>query len=218
VDGVILYVNDRDALTPYINRLELDGVPVVTVESDAPSSRRSSFVGTNSARLGQRIGSLLTELKPDGVKPGMIRSINFSDAASQWNIIYYAVLAMLSADNGDEITAIVPSPRGVVSAEDAAREALFLRSDTNVLFTTSVEDTLATIQVVRDFTEPGTVEIVGYGGSLRLQEALEEGTIAALVVRRPEEIARNAVQALIDLNEERYVSSAIYVESDIRTR
>lgn len=215
VDGVILYVTNERELTPYIDRLELQGVPVVTVESDAPASRRSTFVGTNSAELGRRIGELLVELRPDGVRLSMVKSLYFSDAASQWNIISYGVTAMLSGAESNRILATVASPRGVVTAEDAARRALFLHPETNVIFATSVVDTLAAVQAVEEFTAPESVLIVGYGGSERLQEALTARRVAALVERRPYDIAHTAVAALIDLLDGKYVPAAIYVGSEI---
>lgn len=42
------------------------GIPVVTVLEDAPSSARMAFVGVNSYELGKRMGQLLSELDDTG--------------------------------------------------------------------------------------------------------------------------------------------------------
>src|SRR5438309_3075544 len=58
--GILLGVTDPAALKDGIDKAVAAGIPVITVDSDAPSSKRLLFVGTNNYQAGftggQRIG------------------------------------------------------------------------------------------------------------------------------------------------------------------
>lgn len=62
VDGIGLSVNDPDALRGAIDKAMDAGIPVVTFDSDAPSSKRISFYGTNNYGSGKIFGEHLTRI------------------------------------------------------------------------------------------------------------------------------------------------------------
>jgi ribose transport system substrate-binding protein len=51
--GILISVADSQVLTPGINAAMDAGIPVITMDSDAPSSRRLYFVGTNNLEAGR---------------------------------------------------------------------------------------------------------------------------------------------------------------------
>jgi ribose transport system substrate-binding protein len=61
--GILVSIADPELMTPEINKAIAQGVPVITVDSDAPDSQRLYFIGTNNlaaGRLGgQRIAAKL---------------------------------------------------------------------------------------------------------------------------------------------------------------
>jgi ribose transport system substrate-binding protein len=61
--GILVSIADPDLMRPEINKAIAQGVPVITVDSDAPDSQRLYFIGTNNlaaGRLGgQRIAAQL---------------------------------------------------------------------------------------------------------------------------------------------------------------
>ncbi|MFI5252528.1 MAG: sugar-binding protein [Bacteroidota bacterium] len=61
VDGIALSVNDADALIESINKAVDAGIPVVTFDSDAIKSKRSSFYGTNNSGSGKTMGEYLVK-------------------------------------------------------------------------------------------------------------------------------------------------------------
>ena len=61
VDGIAVSVNDADALKESINRAVDAGIPVVTFDSDAPASKRTSFYGTNNYGSGKTMGEHLVK-------------------------------------------------------------------------------------------------------------------------------------------------------------
>lgn len=59
--GMLVSVADAKLMTPSIDAAIASGIPVITVDSDAESSKRLFFVGTNNYESGQMGGRLLAE-------------------------------------------------------------------------------------------------------------------------------------------------------------
>ena len=65
--GILLAVTDPDMLKDSIDKAVAAGIPVITIDSDAPSSKRLFFVGTNNYQAGFTGGlRLAQELKGKG--------------------------------------------------------------------------------------------------------------------------------------------------------
>jgi ribose transport system substrate-binding protein len=61
VDGIAVSVNDADALREAIDKAVDAGIPVVTFDSDAPSSKRFAYYGTANAPSGRIMGETLVK-------------------------------------------------------------------------------------------------------------------------------------------------------------
>jgi len=218
VDGIALYVTNEEELRPVINHTVLSGIPLVTLESDAPMSRRSAFVGSNSFQLGQEIGELMQEAQPEGVRAALLKNEFFSERASQWSVIQYGMLASLSNREGDRIVTELKSESGVLSSEEKARQILFLYPEVNVLFCTSLVDTISAANVVAEYRRAGEVKIIGYGNNREVRRGLEGGYIYGTLIRDPESIGRSGLEALVDLNTNKYVPSFIYISIRVQGR
>lgn len=59
VQGIAIACTNGDMVTPAINRAVERGIPVVTFDSDAPASKRLSYIGTDEAAVG---GMVMEEL------------------------------------------------------------------------------------------------------------------------------------------------------------
>jgi ribose transport system substrate-binding protein len=65
--GILLAVTDPDMLKDSIDKAVAAGIPLITIDSDAPSSKRLFFVGTNNYQAGFTGGlRLAQELKGKG--------------------------------------------------------------------------------------------------------------------------------------------------------
>lgn len=65
--GILLSVADAAVLKDSINKAIAAGIPVITIDSDAPSSKRLFFIGTNNYQAGLTGGQRLAqELKGKG--------------------------------------------------------------------------------------------------------------------------------------------------------
>ncbi|MHB8302719.1 MAG: substrate-binding domain-containing protein [Acidobacteriaceae bacterium] len=63
--GILVSVADANLMTPEIDSAVSAGIPVITVDSDAPDSKRLYFIGTNNLQAG-RIGGERAARQLDG--------------------------------------------------------------------------------------------------------------------------------------------------------
>lgn len=59
--GILVSVMDPPTMEPEINNAIDAGIPVITIDSDAPNSRRLFFIGTNNREAGRLGGHALVE-------------------------------------------------------------------------------------------------------------------------------------------------------------
>jgi ribose transport system substrate-binding protein len=59
--GILISVADESVMQPEINAAIAAGIPVITVDSDAPGSRRLYFIGTNNLEAGHIGGQRVIE-------------------------------------------------------------------------------------------------------------------------------------------------------------
>ena len=72
VDGIAVAVRQIETVGPAIDRAVEAGIPVVTFDSDAPESRRTTYVGTDNYFFGETIAKVLKQLVPNGGTYGVI--------------------------------------------------------------------------------------------------------------------------------------------------
>jgi ribose transport system substrate-binding protein len=62
VDGIAIDPIDPNALTPYINKAMEAGIKVICFDSDAPASKRLSYIGTNNREAGKHLAETVAGL------------------------------------------------------------------------------------------------------------------------------------------------------------
>lgn len=71
-DGISVSVLDEDLTGAALDFAYEQGVSIVTFDSDAPKSKRQSFVSTDNYAFGQQLGKILDQLKPSGGNFGIM--------------------------------------------------------------------------------------------------------------------------------------------------
>ena len=57
--GILVSAADSEVLRPEIDKAIAQGIPVITVDADSPTSKRMMFIGTDNYEAGQRGGKVL---------------------------------------------------------------------------------------------------------------------------------------------------------------
>ncbi|MDO5142250.1 MAG: LacI family DNA-binding transcriptional regulator [Eubacteriales bacterium] len=66
IQGLAISLNNAPELRRCIDELHEQGIPVVTLNSDAPGSRRLCFIGLDNYRAGRTAAGLMREILPQG--------------------------------------------------------------------------------------------------------------------------------------------------------
>lgn len=82
VDGLAISSVSTDALAPLIDKALSQGIPVVTFNTDNPSSQRLAFVGQDLVNSGRIAGDLMAKALDEQGKV----IITTLDAAAQWSL------------------------------------------------------------------------------------------------------------------------------------
>ena len=62
VDGIAIAPSDSEVLTPYIDKAVDAGIPVICFDTDAETSKRAEFIGTDNYTAGQAMAEELSRL------------------------------------------------------------------------------------------------------------------------------------------------------------
>ena len=59
---IIVQVSDEEAVSAQIDKAEEQNIPVITIRSDAPASKRVSFVSGNDYAIGEMYGNQINNI------------------------------------------------------------------------------------------------------------------------------------------------------------
>lgn len=194
--GILLHVAGPGLLTYDINQAIAAGIPVVTIDADAPASKRLFFIGTNNHQVGLLGGERLAqELKQKGnvLFFTMPEQTNLSDRLRgyrealarypQIRVVRVVDIAGNPHIAFDTVTDILANQRDQVDAF-VSLESQSGREVATVLNHRNVQDKV----VIAMDTEPETLEWI------------RKGVIAATIAQRPYTMALVGLRMLDDLH------------------
>jgi ABC-type sugar transport system substrate-binding protein len=195
VNGISVSVVDSLILTPAINRAIDAGIPVITFDSDAIGSKRKSYVGTDNFAFGHELGKLLTQVKPEGGKYGVI-------AASAPNVVerYNGINDRLVAED----TNWKPIQDTYLDCKDNTAIALELMNDFVNMGVQAIIPVgfwpMGDKESWIDFVNANTNITLIVGDALEFQmELMHMGYVNGLVGQLPFEMGKNSIDVLLEL-------------------
>jgi ribose transport system substrate-binding protein len=194
--GILLHVVEPARLTYDINQAIEAGIPVVTIDADAPASKRLFFIGTNNHQLGSLGGQRLAqELKGKGnvVFFTMPEQTNMADRLHGYRealLPFPQIRVVRVVDIGgdphvafDTVTDMLAQQRDQVDAF-VCLESQSGREVANVLDHRHVQNKV----VIATDTDPETLEWI------------RKGVIAATIAQKPYTMAMIGLRMLDDLH------------------
>ncbi len=199
VNGIIVVPAEPEAVIPSINRAVASGIPVITVDTDSPNSKRYTFIGTGNYGAGLIGGELLAEeIGGNGevallMIPGQWnleeRKRGYQDALVKYPDITIAAIGNDRADEGQ-----------------AASEAKsILQAHPNLAGFGCVDAAGGTgaAVAVRDAGKRGEVKIIAMDRNDATLTFIKQGYIQASLAQRSYTMAYLGLQMLYDLNHDR---------------
>lgn len=195
VDGLILCPSHREVLDTQINRLIEQGIPVVTLSTDAPNSRRLTCVCTDPYQNGLLAGELLALFVGQGAKVAVLtgdlqvedhleKIRGFSKSFKQYRYDGQIVGVHENYDSEEK-------------GYDVTQRLLRSYPDLQGMYI-STANAVGPCQAVRDMGFKGRIRIVGTDVYPEMVSFLKDETMTAAIYQNPYLQGKRAVELLFD--------------------
>ena len=197
VDGIIVYADESEEMRDLIDQAVDEGIPVVTVYSDNPNSKRACFVGVGSYSLGREYGKQIvkiareTELSHTTASTHMNDSIkvvalvnSYSDNSDQsliWSGIQNAVSTENNTQTQIEMTQAYVDNRNTFTTEESIRDIFRSQETPDVIVCLNETDTNCVYQSLVDYNKVGKSAILGYYDSESILKGISRNVIYSTV-------------------------------------
>jgi len=196
VDGIAIAPSDPTAIAPTIEKAMAKGIPVITLDTDAPQSKRLVYIGTDNYSAGKIAGLVMSDLL--GIKGGKVAIGTGSLTAM--NSLERMRGFMDGIANNKRIT-VVTKP-ALCDFEDTGRavtlaeQALLTYPDLRGFFGVYAFNGPAAAKAVKSAGKVGQVIIVCFDTTAEHMQLIKEGVIAATVGQRPYMMGYKSVEVL----------------------
>ena len=204
--GIMISVTRPELLQDAINSAVAEGIPVITVDSDAPNSKRLMFVGTDNFRAGQESGKRMGEiLKGQGqvviiTIPGQL---NLDERAR-------GVAEALKKTPGVKIVQTIDDKGDPRVANDAIAELLKAKAKIDGIICLEASGASGAAETLHRVD--AKIPIVGFDKDPETLDWIDRDVITATVTQKPYVMAYYAIKFADDLHH-----NAVHEFKDWRT-
>ncbi|MCI0514422.1 sugar-binding protein [candidate division KSB1 bacterium] len=198
IDGLAVSPNDPDGIKAVIQRARQNGIPVLTFDSDAPTSERLMYIGTDNYRAGREAGQqMLHFLKPPAkvaILTGGLGALNlnerirgFRDAIRESGVAIEEITLQACDDDNN---------RALTLMEDISRS----RPDLNGWFITGCWPLVSPKSAFTNALAGRTdLIIIGFDTVKEELELVQAGLVHAIIGQRPYDMGYKCVEILYDI-------------------
>lgn len=193
--GILVSVTDASLLTPDINNALAQGIPVLTVDSDAPDSKRLFFVGTdnyNAGVMGGKMAAKLLNGKGNVVVFTMPTQTNLKDRLQGYETAF--------ADTGVKITQVVDMNGNSDIAFDTAKKLLDSKAKVDAFICLEALSCPAVADVVNRDNMTGKLVIVAMDTDPGTVDWINKGVISATIAQKPYTMAYFGTKLVDDMH------------------
>jgi ribose transport system substrate-binding protein len=212
VDGIMTQGLNEKQFTPIINEIVENNIPVITVDTDAPNSKRTAYIGTDNYYAGFIAGRTLAA-DTDG--RANVAIITGSFAASHQQLRVKGFKDAVKNEKGIRVIAIEESNITRVQAAEKAYKILKEHPEVNAFYGTSALDAIGIAKVVEQFHREEETYIIGFDTLPETIGYIKKGVIEATVVQEPYEMGYRAVKMMVDILEGKQVPSLNNTETKV---
>ena len=191
VEGIALSPVDPDNQTQMINETA-KRVLVVTQDSDAPTSDRAFYVGTDNVAAGRQAGGLIKEAIPQGGK--IMVFVGKLDARNAQERLQ-GIRETLQGSN-IEIIDVRTDDTDRVRAKSNVSDTLVRYPEVVGLVGLWSYNGPAILNAVKEANKTGQVKIIAFDEEDETLAGVKEGAISATVVQQPYEFGYQAIKLM----------------------
>ncbi len=194
-DGIAVAPSDPKAMEATIAAAMEAGIPVITLDTDAPESVRLAYVGTSNKSAGVVAGEEMAKLLPDGGSvafgTGSLTALNSLERMEGFR-----------EGMGDQVTVVEPvnnDKEDSATALELANASLVANPDLAGAFGVYAYNGPAWAKAIREQGKEGAVKVVAFDATDEHIEFLKEGLIDVLVAQREYFQGYNSVELLTQM-------------------
>ncbi|MBV9766009.1 MAG: substrate-binding domain-containing protein [Acidobacteriaceae bacterium] len=194
--GILISPADPNLMTADIDSALQNGIPVLTVDSDAPKSKRLFFVGSDNYAAGRSGGQLIAKLLGGKGKVVMFTypgQANLTERRQGYETAFkgYPDIQIIQAVNINGEAAV---------AYQTAKELLSSKQQVNAFVCLEAVACPEVGEAVKDTNTTGKVTIMAMDTDRRTLNWIQQGLVAATIAQKPYTMAYFGVKALDDLH------------------
>lgn len=194
--GILVSVSDANVLTPDINAAIDQNIPVITIDADAPDSKRLFFVGTDNFNAGSAGGKVLGKLlnnKGNVVIYTIPTQSNLKDRLSGYQSVFN--------DHTDiKVSQVVDMNGNSDLAFDSAKKLIDSKAKVDAFICLEALACPAVADVVNRAGMTGKVKIVAMDTDPATIDWINKGVISATVAQKPYTMAYYGTKLLADIH------------------
>ncbi len=215
VDGIGVAPSDPDLLAPWVDRAVGSGIPVVTLNTDAPTSKRLLFIGQDPISAGRTAAELLGKFLLGRGRVIILTGFR--------NVLVHK-LRMTSFQEliASDFPAI--SIEGIYESHDSDRDAYEItraafaqRGDIAGIYLTTGTGIGGVGRALKEARRAGLVRVVCFDFLSDTVDLLKEGVVSASIGEDPHSQGYQTVKAIYDfiVDGKRPQGSFLYTRTDI---
>ena len=193
--GILISAADASVMSPDINSAMQQGIPVITVDSDAPDSKRLFFVGTDNYNAGELGGKLAVKLlngKGDVVVFTVPSQPNLIDRLHGYQNAF--------ADHPDIHIQIVDMRGDPTVVFDTTRKMLESKTKPDAFVCLEAISCPEVGEVVNRENMVGKVTVIAMDTDQRTTDWIQKGVISATIAQKPFTMAYYGTKLLDDVH------------------
>ena len=191
----LVVVGFEDTLVPIVNKVVEQGIPVVTVDADLPTSKRIAFVGTGNYNAGFQGGTKLAELIGEKGKVAIMTKPGQSNLEERING-YKDALAKFP---DIQIVQIADTQSDAVVAAQAAASLIQKYPDLAGIGCVEAAGGAGAATAIKEASKVGQIKVVSMDRGGDTLQAIADEVISATVVQQTALMPYYAVQILYNL-------------------
>lgn len=208
VDAIIVQGLNEERFTPVIDKAVQRGIPVVTIDTDAPASHRLAYVGTDNEAAGESMGRLVVETTGGSGNIGVIIGSELAENQLQR---LQGLNNIVKQYEGLKIVDVRSSNISHMEAIQQAAGMLKAYPDITIMVGTSATDALGVLQAAKSLKRDD-LTIIGFDNQEETLDGILRGEIKATIAQQPFLMGDTAVKLLYEHFQGKALRSEYYTE------
>ena len=193
--GILIGPLNPDALKPGINRAIKKGIPVITVDTDAATSKRLCYIGTNGYEAGRMAADIMADLLDEKGNVGISNLVGFSTCEERAQGFQDRIKEKYP---DMKVVAVVDDQGDYDVATKVNTEMLVGHPDIVGIFGVDAASAVGMGSAVKSVNKVGKIKIVAFDKDAPTLELIDKGIVDASMVQRTFTMSYYGLKMLYD--------------------